>query len=127
MSLENGLMLAAAAISLILILRAQQKEIAMLMGICTALMLFLGSSQKITFALQQLLQWGNDSWTAEMGNLLIKNLGIAYAAQITADICREAGETTMGSQVELLAKAEIVLLCLPMAQRIFDIAESLLS
>lgn len=127
MSLQSGLMLAAATVALVLLLRVQQKEIAMLLGICAAWMLFLASAQKITYALQQLLQWADGTWTAEMGTLLLKTLGIAYAAQITADICREAGENTMGTQVELMAKAEIVLLCLPMAKRIFDIAESLLS
>jgi len=127
MSIQSGLGLAAGTVVLILYLRSQQKEIAMLMGICAGLILFLAAARKISEAMQAILHLTSAGWIGETGEILLKSLGIAYAAQITADICREAGETAMGSQIELLAKAEIVLLCLPLARQIFSVAESLLS
>lgn len=127
MSIQSGLGLAAGTVCLVLYLRTQQKEIAVLLGICAALLLFFASAQKISGILQELLHLSSAGWLGETGVLMMKSLGIAYAAQITADICREAGESSMGTQVELLAKAEIVLLCLPLARQILSLAESLFS
>lgn len=127
MSLQSGLGLAAGTVCLVLLLRTQQKEIALLVGICAGLVLFAAAIQKAAGAVRDILQLSASGWIGETGEILLKSLGIAYAAQITADICREAGEAALGSQVEFLAKAEIVLLCLPLARQILDMAEKLLS
>ena len=61
------------------------------------------------------------------GEILLKALGIASAAQITADICRDAGEAAIAGQVEMLGRAEILLLSLPLAMQILTVARDLLS
>lgn len=59
-------------------------------------------------------------------SVLLKALGIASAVQITADICRDAGESSVASKVELAGKAEILLISLPMVKELLTTAYALL-
>lgn len=63
----------------------------------------------------------------EIGGILLKALGVAFLAQICSDICRDCGENSAASGVELAAKLEILLLCLPMLERVLDTAREVLS
>lgn len=58
---------------------------------------------------------------------LLKGLGIAVLAQVAADICRDAGESGIGSGIELAGKVEILILCLPLVNDLFSTVKSLLS
>lgn len=44
---------------------------------------------------------------------LLKMLGISYAAEFASSLCAEAGQHTIGNQIELFAKLSIVVLSLP--------------
>lgn len=61
------------------------------------------------------------------GELMLKCLGIALIAQIVADLCRDIGEGTAGSIVEMAAKAVILLLALPTVESLIGTVEGLLS
>jgi stage III sporulation protein AD len=45
---------------------------------------------------------------------------------MSAEICRDCGENTLASRVELAGKAGIVLISLPIIQQLFEIAEDML-
>lgn len=49
---------------------------------------------------------------------VLKALGVAVLTQICADICRDLGEGSAASGVELIGKIEIVLLCIPMFETV---------
>ena len=59
-------------------------------------------------------------------SVLLKALGICYIAQLAADACRDAGESSMASKIELGGKLAIVSLSLPMVIRLVELAGSLL-
>ncbi len=63
----------------------------------------------------------------EWGSAVLKALGVALIAQISADICRDCGESSAASGVEIAAKLEIVILCLPMFESILKTASEVLS
>ncbi len=52
--------------------------------------------------------------------LLLKILGIAYLAEFSADLCRDAGAGTLASQIELLGKLSILVLCLPIMTSLLE-------
>lgn len=56
----------------------------------------------------------------EYGGIVIKALGIAAITQICADICKDSGEGSAASGVELIGRLEILLLCLPMIEDILS-------
>lgn len=54
--------------------------------------------------------------------ILLKALGIAVTAQLAADICRDCGEQSLASAVEMTAKLSIVLMALPAAKQLVEIS-----
>lgn len=58
----------------------------------------------------------------EFGGSVLKALGVALLVQICADICRDCGESSAASGVELVGKLEIIILCLPMLKSIISTA-----
>ena len=59
--------------------------------------------------------------------LLLKALGIGILTQTAAEICRDAGDSAIASKIELLGKAEILVLALPFISELLATARSLLS
>jgi stage III sporulation protein AD len=62
----------------------------------------------------------------EYVSILLRGVGITVLGQITADICRDCGDTGSANGVELIAKLEIVLLCLPLLDKIIECALKIL-
>lgn len=58
--------------------------------------------------------------------LLTKCLGIAFLSEITASVCRDAGEESIAKNVELIGKTEIIILSFPLLQKLFEITDTLL-
>ena len=63
----------------------------------------------------------------EIGESLLKALGIGFLAQICSDICRDCGENSAAAGVELMARIEILLLSLPMLEKVISTAREVLS
>lgn len=57
---------------------------------------------------------------------LIKILGIAIISELTSDICIDANENGIATKVSLFAKAEILVLTLPLIRSLFDMCQGLL-
>ena len=62
----------------------------------------------------------------EYGIILFKTLGICFLAQFAADSCRDAGESALASKVELAGKISIVILALPLFEKIASTALALI-
>ena len=45
--------------------------------------------------------------------LLLKIIGITYLAEFSSDLCKDAGATSLASQIELFGKLSILVLCMP--------------
>lgn len=58
---------------------------------------------------------------------LIKALGIGLVVQTVADICADAGENTLASKIELLGRAELLLLALPLLKDLLTTAEGMIN
>ena len=57
---------------------------------------------------------------------LLRAMGIAFFTEITATVCRDSGEESIAKNIELLAKAEILILSLPLIKELIKISEALL-
>jgi stage III sporulation protein AD len=57
---------------------------------------------------------------------LLKILGIAYIAEFGAQICRDAGEGTIASKIEMVGKILILVLALPIFAAIMEVIVRLL-
>ena len=63
---------------------------------------------------------------AEYAEPLLRGVGIALVCELTALFCRDLGEGTLALGVESFGKLEILLLCLPLIDKILELAKELL-
>lgn len=56
---------------------------------------------------------------------VLRSLGIAVVAGCGADVCRDLGQDSVASGIELAGKAEIMLVCLPLITELLSLARSL--
>lgn len=59
--------------------------------------------------------------------ILLKSLGVCYLTQLASDACRDAGETAIGSKVELAGKIAVLSLGLPLFGRLLEIVKKLIA
>ena len=55
--------------------------------------------------------------------VLLKALGVAFAVQITADICKDAQENSLAERICFFGKAEILVISLPLIKQLFKLCE----
>lgn len=127
MNITSAGALAVCAVCAILYLKPQQKEIAVTVGIAAGVILFAASLSGMAEVIAVIRQAAENSAYSESIAVLLKSLGIAATVQLCADICREAGESTVGAQLELLGKIEILLLSLPLVAQLLSLTREILS
>jgi stage III sporulation protein AD len=117
-----GLGLVAAL--LVLILREYQPEMAMQVSLVTGVIIMFLVFNQIIGAVNVI----TETAVAAGINLvylqtLLRVIGIAYLAEFGAQLCRDAGEGSIASRVELAAKVIILVMAVPV---IVEIMESVL-
>ena len=58
---------------------------------------------------------------------MFKALGICLLSQLAADACRDAGENAMAEKAELAGKVFLLLLALPLFEKIAELALTLIN
>ena len=59
--------------------------------------------------------------------LMLKALAISLCCRMSAEICRDCGENSLASRVELAGKIGIVIISLPVIQQLLSIAEDMIN
>ncbi len=58
--------------------------------------------------------------------LMLKSLAISFCCKVSSEICRDCGENSLASRIELAGKVSIVLISLPVVQQLLDIAKDMM-
>ncbi len=59
-------------------------------------------------------------------DVLVKSLAVCYITQMASDSCADAGERSIAAKIELAGKFAIVLLALPVFDRLMEVIKQLL-
>lgn len=59
-------------------------------------------------------------------DVLVKSLAVCYITQMASDSCADAGEKSIAAKIELAGKFAIVLLALPVFDRLTEVIKQLL-
>ena len=62
----------------------------------------------------------------EDADVVLRAVGVAILAHLCADVCRDCGENSVAGGVILAAKIEIVVLCLPLVEKIISYGMTIL-
>lgn len=108
-------------------LRKYVPEYAMIINIITGVIVLSIIMSEFLPAVRQikdLLQVAN--LPQEYGAILFKSLGVCFLTQFASDSCKDAGEVSLSSKVELSGKIAILIIALPLFEKITKIAISLI-
>lgn len=59
--------------------------------------------------------------------IIFKAIGVCYLTQLGCDYCKDAGESTMASELELAGKVTILIIALPLFGELIEIIKKLLT
>lgn len=118
---------AMVAVVLILTLRRQSGEIALILSVltcCIVLVLGLQLLQPVISLLRRLQTLG--SIDSEMTAILLKSVGLALLGEITALICKDSGNEALGKAMGLVCTAAVLYLSIPIFDALLTILERVL-
>lgn len=59
--------------------------------------------------------------------IMLKGLGIAILSESASDICRDCGELSLATKVELASKIAMLLLSIPLLEAILDLSKEMIA
>lgn len=121
-----GVVIVAAFLAVIL--KQQRPEYAMavtLLAGIVILTLILTKAMPVFSSIKGLIDASN--LPGEYGQILFKALGLGLLTQLAADACKDAGETALATKAEFAGKVALLLLALPLFEKIAELAVSLIS
>jgi stage III sporulation protein AD len=117
--------LAITAAMLIALLRKWNAELAVFLKIAAGIVAAtacIGAAMPIVEYVRELAELGAQGEILTAAELMLRVLAVATVTYICANICRDCGETTLASYLELGGKIEIVLLSLPLIKEIVSLS-----
>ncbi len=120
-------MLAVAGITAITVIKKWNSDFLPLLRVALTVLLTAVALTRIAPLTAYLKQLTELSGVTESAEFLFKALGIAWLTQCCADVCRESGESGVANGVELAGKLEILLLSLPLLNKLMEVVGQLLS
>ena len=125
--------IAAAAAGLVgtvlaLILGQYRPEFRMLVTAAVTLLLMAMVLEQLSPVLEQLRSTMElTGLTGDYAAVLFKAMGICLLTQLAGDVCRDSGESSIASKIELAGRAAILLTAMPLIQEVLAWAWELMN
>jgi stage III sporulation protein AD len=105
---------ALIAAVLLVVVRQQRPELGLLLSLAAGVVIFLLVMGRIGTVVELLEQLADAARVDRLYlGTLLKIIGVSYIAEFGAQVCRDAGENSVGTRIELAAKVLIVVLAMP--------------
>lgn len=127
--MSTVLMVSAAAVFAAVcgaLLKRGQKEIALLFSLAAAVLVFLCILPQIETLTSTFREWAELSGMPEVFGSAVKSAWHRAHRRITADLCKDAGESAIASGVELAVKTAVLLTALPLLNRLLSLLQEVL-
>lgn len=59
-------------------------------------------------------------------NVILKAFGVSMIIEVLSDFCKEVGENSIASKIELLGKIEIIVLSFPLIEKLLEIVKTII-
>lgn len=109
------------------LMKTVNKDISLYIILAAIIIILLEVFDKLTgiFAFLEGI-YGSITYGREFFPVILKILAIAYITDFTAQLCKDAGENSIGSKVELAGKVIIFYAAMPILTAILDLIQTLL-
>lgn len=113
---------------LALILGQYRPEFRMLVTAAVTLLLMAMVLEQLSPVLEQLRSTMElTGLTGDYAAILFKAVGICLLTQLAGDVCRDSGESSIASKIELAGRAAILLTAMPLIQEVLAWAWELMN
>lgn len=107
-------------------MRGEKNDFAGFVGIAASIVLLGGAATVSVPIFEYINEAVSGTVFSTYLSTLMKAVGITVAVQFVSEICRDSGESALASKLELVGKAEILVLCLPLVEEIAELAKEIL-
>ena len=115
------------AVSLIIILKNQKPEIALICVIASSIIklafIFYDLKSVISLINSQIL---NSSIDSSYIKIILKVIGISYLVEFGKDICKDAGESAIANKIEMAGKVIVVSVSIPVIASLIEIVSQII-
>lgn len=108
-------------------LKGSIKTVAVAVAGFASLLIFGAAITRFSGAIESVNETMKESNVADYGKVMLKALGVGIVVNTVGGICRDMGENSISSGVELAGKIEILLICLPIITDMLSLIKELLS
>lgn len=122
MDIEKVVGIGITAVVLAVLLRGYRPEIAALVSIAAVTIIFVIISPYLKSVMAMFVDL-SEQIGIEMQYIVIviRVIGVAYIAQLGAEISRDAGEGAIGTKIEMGGKVIIIALSMPVIYKLFEV------
>ena len=115
------------AVSLIIILKNQKPEIALICVIASSIIMlaFIFDELKSVISLINSLIL-NSSIDSSYIKIILKVIGISYLVEFGKDICKDAGESAIANKIEMAGKVIVVSVSIPVIASLIEIVSQII-
>ncbi len=127
MDIERVLAFAAVSLVLLVVLRQQRPEIAVLASLAAGAVLLVAALAALAPAISVLSGLATKAKVEHIYlDTVLKVIGVAYLADFGCQVCEDAGERALGRKVELAGKVLIMLMAVPVVSAVLEVILRLL-
>ena len=113
---------------LALVVKQHRPELAIQISIVAALLIFL-SIAPYFMGIVRMFEDLTDQLSVDVRffDIVLKIIGVAYIAQLGAELCRDAGENAIASKIELAGKIILLVMAMPIVYSLISLITGLLN
>lgn len=112
---------------LALTLKKQNPEISILISIVAGIIIFMMVLPKLQTVIDMLISISQNINLDKMYiSIVLKIIGIAYIAEFGVQICKDSGETSIASKIELVGKILIMVVSAPILIALMELILSIM-
>lgn len=114
------------AVSLIIILKNQRPEIALICVVASSIIMLTFIFDDLKYVINLISSLiSNSSIENSYLEIILKVIGITYIVEFGKDICKDAGESAIANKIEIAGKVIIVSLSIPIIASLVDVVSQI--
>lgn len=119
---------AVAIISVVLVLtiKEERPEMALLVSILAGVFILLGTMGKLKIIVDTINDFSTSyGVNTEYIGVLVRIIGIAYITEFMSEICRDAGQNSIASKLDLVGKVTILTMAIPIMISVMELLKKI--
>lgn len=107
---------------LAVVVRGQKPEMGTVVTVAAGVVMLAAVMSSLIPAVQTIGEIISSTDAAEYFGVVLKLLGVCLVTRIGADICRDAGQSTIASHVEMAGRTAMLILALPLLSSVLSVS-----